>query len=50
MDLIKNGRGDWIRTSDISLPKRALYRAEPRPDRDSIPDGPLPSAKERGNL
>jgi hypothetical protein len=24
-------RGDWIRTSDISLPKRALYRAEPRP-------------------
>ena len=29
---INIGRGDWIRTSDISLPKRALYRAEPRPD------------------
>ena len=27
-----SGRGDWIRTSDISLPKRALYQAEPRPD------------------
>ncbi len=26
-----SGRGDWIRTSDISLPKRALYQAEPRP-------------------
>ena len=30
------GRGDWIRTSDISLPKRALYQAEPRPDREVI--------------
>jgi hypothetical protein len=26
------GRGDWIRTSDFSLPKRALYQAELRPD------------------
>jgi hypothetical protein len=32
MDPVGNGRGDWIRTSDISLPKRALYQAEPRPD------------------
>ena len=27
-----SGRGDWIRTSDIPLPKRTLYQAEPRPD------------------
>ena len=26
------GRGDWIRTSDLSVPNRALYQAEPRPD------------------
>ena len=26
------GRGDWIRTSDILLPKQALYRAELHPD------------------
>src|SRR5205085_10296276 len=32
------GRGDWIRTSGLSVPNRALYQAEPRPDeRDSIP-------------
>jgi hypothetical protein len=28
-----NGRGDWIRTSGLSVPNRALYQAEPRPDR-----------------
>ena len=28
----KDGRGDWIRTSDLSVPNRALYQAEPRPD------------------
>ena len=38
-----NGRGDWIRTSDISLPKRALYQAEPRPDETIIPDSRLMS-------
>jgi hypothetical protein len=28
----RDGRGDWIRTSDfLSLPKRALYQAELRP-------------------
>src|SRR5262245_37573712 len=27
----KDGRGDWIRTSDLSVPNRALYQAEPRP-------------------
>jgi hypothetical protein len=27
----KAGRGDWIRTSDLSVPNRALYQAEPRP-------------------
>jgi len=35
IDAVENGRGDWIRTSDISLPKRALYQAEPRPDLNS---------------
>src|SRR5262245_15859236 len=29
------GRGDWIRTSGLSVPNRALYQAEPRPDGDS---------------
>ena len=29
---LNTGRGDWIRTSDIPLPKRTLYQAEPRPD------------------
>ena len=48
------GRGDWIRTSDISLPKRALYQAEPRPDsRTWDPDYPtradLKSAPGFGN-
>src|ERR1700733_10840182 len=28
---LMGGRGDWIRTSDILLPKQALYRAELRP-------------------
>ena len=28
----KNGRGDWIRTSDILLPKQARYQAALRPD------------------
>ena len=27
-----DGRGDWIRTSDLSVPNRALYQAEPRPE------------------
>ena len=25
-------RGDWIRTSDLLLPKQALYRAKLRPE------------------
>ena len=32
--MVVNGRGDWIRTSDFSLPKRALYQAELRPESD----------------
>jgi putative FmdB family regulatory protein len=28
---LKFGRGDWIRTSGLSVPNRALYHAEPRP-------------------
>lgn len=27
-----DGRGDWIRTSDIVLPKHALYQAELLPE------------------
>src|SRR4029453_2836335 len=32
----KNGRGDWIRTSGLSVPNRALYQAEPRPEEDTV--------------
>ncbi len=28
-----HGRGDWIRTNDLLLPKQALYQAELRPGR-----------------
>ena len=28
-----NGRGEKIRTSDLTVPNRALYQAEPRPDK-----------------
>src|SRR5262245_62270590 len=31
LDPVEGGRGDWIRTSDLSVPNRALYQAEPRP-------------------
>lgn len=27
-----SNRGDWIRTSDLPVPNRTLYQAEPRPD------------------
>ena len=30
---MKNGRDDWIRTSDLTHPKRARYQAALRPDR-----------------
>ncbi len=32
LNVEKNGRDDWIRTSDLTHPKGALYQAEPRPD------------------
>ena len=32
----KAGRGERIRTSDILLPKQALYQAELRPERQRI--------------
>jgi hypothetical protein len=32
-------RGDWIRTSDLLLPKQALYRAKLRPDYNSAESG-----------
>ena len=31
---VRIGRGEKIRTSDLSVPNRALYQAEPRPDED----------------
>jgi hypothetical protein len=31
--MLKNGRDDWIRTSDLTHPKRARYQAALRPDR-----------------
>ena len=33
---IADGRGERIRTSDILLPKQALYRAELRPDAPAV--------------
>ena len=30
---MRNGRGDWIRTSDRSAPSRVLYQTELLPDR-----------------
>ena len=30
---LKNGRDDWIRTSDLTHPKRARYQTALRPDR-----------------
>jgi hypothetical protein len=32
----KSGRGEWIRTTDLTVPNRALYQAEPRPDKGAI--------------
>ena len=31
----KDGRGEWIRTTDLTVPNRALYQAEPRPDKSA---------------
>ena len=33
------GRGERIRTSDLSVPNAALYQAEPRPDDDPLSAG-----------
>jgi hypothetical protein len=30
------GRGERIRTSDLSVPNRALYQAEPRPETNRV--------------
>ncbi len=32
VSLTNIGRGERIRTSDLTVPNRALYQAEPRPD------------------
>ena len=36
MPLVSNGRGERIRTSDLTVPNRALYQAEPRPDKVKV--------------
>ncbi len=36
MQFRKIGRGDWIRTSDLLLPKQTRYRTAPRPDWDCL--------------
>ena len=35
---MKIGRGEWIRTTDPSVPNRVLYQAEPRPDKGEMFD------------
>ena len=41
---VKFGRGEWIRTTDPSVPNRVLYQAEPRPDNpSSLSDNPAGS-------
>jgi hypothetical protein len=40
-----DGRGDWIRTSDLSVPNRALYQAEPRPDEAPSVTAAVPPAQ-----
>src|SRR5271155_5902884 len=37
--LRKNGRDDWIRTSDLTHPKGARYQASLRPDRQQCEVG-----------
>ena len=37
---MKDGRGDWIRTSDRSAPSRVLYQTELLPDRACVPSDP----------
>src|SRR6185369_1041073 len=37
------GRGERIRTSDLTVPNRALYQAEPRPDLPCVNCSPVKS-------
>ena len=46
LDWKVNGRDDWIRTSDLTHPKGALYQAEPRPD--YVAGALVPWAKAQG--
>src|SRR5438067_8268052 len=39
-----SGRGEWIRTTDPSVPNRVLYQAEPRPDNRLILHDPAERA------
>jgi hypothetical protein len=45
LDLI--GRGERIRTSDLTVPNRALYQAEPRPECLLIIGNPVVTVKLR---
>gem|GEM_PF-3151454 len=42
-----NGRGERIRTSDLTVPNRALYQAEPRPDINGLDDNTIEAANGR---
>ena len=45
---ILNGRGERIRTSDLTVPNRALYQTEPRPANRNMSVGhPRGEVKER---
>ena len=46
----ESGRGERIRTSDLSVPNRALYQAEPRPDELNRMIGKQRCAVKRDNL
>ncbi len=51
----ENGRGDWIRTSDLLRPMQVRYQAAPHPDRKKIlaelpmPDEPRLVSDQRRN-
>jgi hypothetical protein len=45
-----NGRGDWIRTNDLSVPNRALYQAEPRPVMNAYHSGAIDRLSKQQSL
>ena len=45
-----DGRGDWIRTSDLFVPNEARYQAAPRPEVPvdlAIPAASMPPPRQR---